>query len=86
MPNFLSPFELFVNIKEKEWSHEYIPNRTHTYTLIGLQLHGYSAPITRMIQNCDSHAGRLHSVQSHWALRYKLQELHEYMEAIHFQL
>ena len=67
MPNSLSPFELFANIKEKEWSHEYIPNRTHTYTLMGLQLHGYSAPIyTRMIQNCDSHAGRLHSLEGNF--------------------
>ena len=57
MPNSLSPFELFANIKEKEWSHEYIPNCTHTYTLMGLQLHDYSAP-NNMIQNCDSHAGR----------------------------
>ena len=66
MPNSLSPFELYVNIKEKEWSHEYIPNRTHTYTLMGLQLHGYSAPITRMIQNCDSYAGRLHSLEGNF--------------------
>ena len=66
MPNSLSPFELYVNIKEKEWSHEYIPNRTHTYTSMGLQLHGYSAPITRMIQNCDSYAGRLHSLEGNF--------------------
>ena len=66
MPNSLSPFELFANIKEKEWSHEYIPNCTHTYTLMGLQLHDYSVPITRMIQNCDSHAGRLHSLEGNF--------------------
>ena len=66
MPNSLSPFELFANIKEKEWSHEYIPNCTHTYTLMGLQLHDYSVPITRMIQNYDSHAGRLHSLEGNF--------------------
>ena len=67
MPNSLSPFELFANIKEKEWSHDYIPNCTHTYTLMGLQLHDYSAPIN-MIQNCDSHAGRnLQSLERNFA-------------------
>ena len=68
MPNSLSPFELFADIKEKELSCEYIhvPNPTHTYTLVGLQLHGYSTSITRMIQNCYSHAGRLQSLEGNF--------------------
>ena len=42
-----------------------VPNCKHTYTLMGLQLHDYSAPIN-MIQNYDSHARRLQSLEGNF--------------------